>query len=150
MPPSREEFANYQLERIIKDWQPGQRIEIIGAILDYIERTNKSLYDVLKLNHSLFEDIFIRGDLDEQYNLLRSVIRTKAEYDNLNTLCNDSFPIINKRLEALKAFCSTTIVEQPVETVYSPLMTPRAPGDAVIIWQLSDIHFGRFNVIEKM
>ena len=138
-----------QLEMIITNWDSNQKIEIMGVILDYLNRSKKNLYNVLRMNHSLFEEIFIKGDNDSQENLLKSIIHNQTEHDELIDLCSESFPAVVTKLVTLNLFSDATESVKDTTVITNLLNGTYEKNDLIIIWQLSDIHFGRLNVIQN-
>jgi 3',5'-cyclic AMP phosphodiesterase CpdA len=134
-----------QLEAILKNWKPKQRIDLHGVVVDYMFRSGMSLYDVLKLNHGIYEEIFIRGSKEDQLNLLRSVLHSEDEFARLSGLCAASYPIVADRTQEVYPSRPGAGAGGVLEVLGALELLKRSDGRTVI-WQLSDIHFGRFNV----
>jgi predicted phosphodiesterase len=133
-----------QLEAVLKNWQPKQHVDLHGVIVDYMFRSGMSLYDVLKLNHEVYEQVFIHGPKEDQLNLLKAVLHSDEEYARLAETCTVSFPIVADRIQEVYSKVGAGQISK--SELPGALELLKKDTNRTVIWQLSDIHFGRFNV----
>lgn len=110
-----------QLEILIRTSDLHGNINIEGAILDYLGKSKKTLYDVLELNRDLYERLFVGGEIDKGSRLVHFLCEGQKENDALYHMCCGKYPEVCNFLK-------------------------RPP---TVVWQLSDIHFGKLNMVEN-
>jgi UDP-2,3-diacylglucosamine pyrophosphatase LpxH len=132
----------WQLGLIIKDWYPKDRIEILGVIIDYCQRTNKCLYNVLIENERIYTEIFENKRV-ENYKCLCTVLYSDEYPDEkANKVYKERF------VKVFEELIDTSKFETPPQMSIEMVVND-AIKDSVIIWQLSDIHFGKLNTFNN-
>jgi hypothetical protein len=128
-----EDFRVDQLREIIAKWRPGLDVDLDGVMIDYLSRTRESFVELLDLNPRVrdyvvaIEDPDVRRDLLQAASALdRDTGGLRAAYDELRELLPEAEPTLG--------------TDEPL----SPTLPDSGAG--TVFWQLSDIHFGRFDV----
>ena len=133
-----------QLEIILKDYPNNKElVDIEGIILDYIASKKTSLYSIFEINIDIYKELFIKDEGKETaQNLIRASVKDETTFDKLYKDCKDIFPKIREMIDNLREVSprpEVTAEIDPDEICKFPVQ--------LIIWQLSDIHFGDFNVL---
>lgn len=137
-----------QLKFIIENYTSSQKIDIDAIVLDYISLTGSDLVEVLKLKHEVYEQIF--HDDASALLLLKTLISIKGvDYiEYLRKQSRESFPLINNYLN--KIYSSDEFLGAKKHNFLDQNdVTHLASGSDAIIWQLSDIHFGIYNLLDN-
>jgi hypothetical protein len=136
-----------QLRSLIERY-PNDPVEIHGVILDYLGRTGESLPDVLNLNHKLYEQFFLKDGGKAGQHILSNIITADVDAQRLTEACRDRFPVVSQLIAGLKPNPSAHFSIQSEDLVNDPGSVLGHPVKA-IVWQLSDLHFGKFNTLEN-
>lgn len=126
---------------------PRDPVEIRGVLLDYIGQSGERLETALERNMDVYRHCFVNVDEVEARALLEALIDGPEERERLRVACQENFP----RIAALLGSGSTPsdgsstratwIAENPTGVLgFSP---------QGVFWQISDIHFGKFNMVEN-
>jgi metallophosphoesterase superfamily enzyme len=132
----------WQLCSIIKSWSPKDRIEILGVIIDYCQRTKKCLYNVLNKNRSIYIEIFENKKVKNYKCLCTVLYSDEYPVEETNKVYKEHFSKVFEELIDAPKF--ETPPKMSIETVVNDALE-----DSVIIWQLSDIHFGKLNTFKN-
>ncbi|MBU0579533.1 metallophosphoesterase [Patescibacteria group bacterium] len=133
-----------QLQTLLKRY-PNDDVDICGVILDYLGRTGESLYDVFELNKQIYHDLF-DGDGIPGKELLECLIESERDVDELSNRCHDMY---TKVQNVLTHFAPTARRGPEAQTEIHDLLSDPSKHlgyhVGAVIWQLSDIHFGKLN-----
>lgn len=144
-----EEFYIQQLETIIHRY-PADKVNIVGVILDYIGRTEKRLDEVCSMNTKIYRTLFLGDDIAEGKQLVRSQIKTQEDAEKLREETKDIFPVIESFVRDVESeIISLEKQNIPDENLFSNPPDYLEHGVDAIIWQLSDVHFGKYNKLEN-
>lgn len=136
--------STQQLEVLLGKWRLQDRLDPAGPILDYVSRTDTPLLTIFDKNIDLYECIFegshekLEYSKDQQLTLLRATIRSEKERDEIAKATPKNYPRIH---ELLAEF------ENDEQTASD--WASEAEEIQVVMWQLSDIHFGRLNRLQR-
>jgi len=138
-----------QLEKLLRQC-PENRVEIAGVIMDYLGRSSGSLADVFKMNTDIYEEFFPGHPTEEAKCLVRAQIETADDAGTLRNTCKDIFPLVCTALDEIEK--ESAVAQESDHVDSSFLAAPWrhlgcSPG--AIIWHISDIHFGKYNVFEN-
>ena len=125
---------SHQLEFLISNYPlNGVELDVAGIVLDYMVKFDCTLYDVYKKNHDLLGYI---DDVD-LYRLLRckcgDELKEKIPYllARFDGVAND----IKRRLEQIQLQYMSK--NEMIKNIHDE--------SRAVVWQLSDIHFGKLN-----
>jgi 3',5'-cyclic AMP phosphodiesterase CpdA len=133
-----------QLELILNKWEPEQRVDIQGIMIDYIYRSGRSLHDVLISNMAIYKEIFVRGSKERQLNLLEAICTSDEDITKHIRPCADTFSKIKMLEDEIFSRIKVTGENQLQKCSIEKFLEQHE--DATVFWQLSDIHFGCLNV----
>ncbi|KJU85321.1 phosphohydrolase [Candidatus Magnetobacterium bavaricum] len=136
-----------QLGTIIKEYRDDTcSVDIRGVLLDYIEKTGENINNVLRMNNNLYDRFFLNNK-DEGEFLLRSSLYSRETREVVKRQSEKIFPEVCTMIKKLEE----TDDKNPSARIEKLLADPSGYFDHsvdAIIWQLSDIHFGKDNQIE--
>lgn len=119
-------------------------VDIFGILLDYIGRTNKKIEDIFSSYPNLYNEIF-KNDEEVLYKtkqLLKVILFNLEKRKSARAACKSKgWTIFEKLIDDIE----DEIVEMDFLRTSSPadiLVGHRVEG---VVWQLSDIHFGKCN-----
>ncbi len=147
MPEQKADFDSVEQLRTLITRYPADPVDIHGVILDYIGQSGESLFDVLELNHSIYKSIFVDNVDRDGVQLLKCVVGSKDEADSLSATCRDHYPKVSDLIEEVREVSSDDAID-----LHDLLVDPSRALDRsveVVVWQLSDLHFGKYNKLEK-
>lgn len=140
-----------QLECIIKDYPSVEYyVDIVGVIIDYIHKARTTLCAVLKSNVKIYESLFLSDDLTHAQRLIRSQILSPSDAEKLRYDCINIFPVANSlitqylefiEMESNLPYPGRKFIDNPSEYLGFNVET--------VIWQISDIHFGKYNKLDN-
>lgn len=114
--------------------------------MDYLGRSGDSLFSVLELNYKIYKDLFTGQNLNTGRHLLSSVIDTPEAREELSLQCRDQYPQVSTIIEKQKAE-DREVMKRIPNLIEDPSRFLGHPID-MVIWHLSDLHFGKFNKVE--
>lgn len=143
-----EHFAmKEQLLALIRRF-PNDRVDIHGVILDYIGATYSRLDQVLDKNPNIYRALFMGEDKGPVITLLKAIVRDGTTRTQLNDTCRH----IHWALKCSRSWENWTHHRLTIAPANNPSLSAEAiagfPVQA-IIWQLSGIHFGEYNLLEN-
>lgn len=145
MPNKKPKYKSVQqLRRLLKRY-PADHLDIEGLILDYLGRTDDSLDDVFNLNAQIYKTLFTGSKNEIARRLLNSVVDAGSR-EELAERCRHEYPgvidILNKEVIG-----GAATIEWICDLVKDPGNALGYPID-LVLWHVSDIHFGKFNTFE--
>jgi len=136
-----------QLSLVLKRWEPSDKIDILGIILDFCQRTNKGLLDVFNINPEIYPFIFLEGKADCSECLTSILLDEEESVDQIKSKYKHIFPkvldLISKK--TINGNKDVSIGRSIEATNVDIVQTKKFLSNCKIIWQLSDIHFGKLN-----
>lgn len=148
MKGEQESFAVWQLEKLLSLWPAVPVRSLSGVLIDFIGRSKHGIDDICRSHFKVFEELFLNRDRDRARQLLSVLVQDTQELKRLAESCRKPFPIISElssELTVERAILSTAV---PPEFFSDPSACLHHPVDAVI-WQISDVHFGKYNFLEN-
>lgn len=136
-----------QLQEILCRWNSEQLIDIEGVFIDYMSRNGYPLIAALDLNRNLAVKLFPRDDYSRASQLLLAVTESASERNKIKEECHIRYPLIAELIAKVDAIHSPSNFAVNKEiTAFDVLETS---DTKTIIWQISDIHFGRLNMLHN-
>lgn len=145
---SAEFDATKQLEELIARYpeglaSDGVEVEISGIVLDYLGRSQQTIEDLLRRYPSLYKSMFVAGRRsDSTLTLVKTVLNDDEARNHTRKAC------IKHGLGELTELID--LIDDERRSRSSPRSSSHADqlaGHRVdgVVWQLSDIHFGKLN-----
>lgn len=132
-----------QLEKLLSRY-PNDELDIEGVILDYIGQTGEPLDKVFEFSKQIYLDLFTGDNAEKGKKILRCVVDPNEMID-LKSRCTEIYPNISKLLNDIKrdmmGNSSMALLSNPEEYLGHKI--------SAVVWQISDIHFGKYNEVEK-
>lgn len=122
------------------------KIEIVGVLLDYIARSGQSIEEIFSQYPSLYESMFPTGEQvpDRTVTLIKAVLSDYRVRDRLRTAATEhSWHELTRLIDQIDAERKLRSSARP-SSVADNLAKHKVDG---VVWQLSDIHFGRLNAL---
>ncbi|MFO1523253.1 MAG: metallophosphoesterase [Kiritimatiellia bacterium] len=135
-----------QLESMLDNFPDGSE-EIEGVILDYIGRTGLTLHDILQRNHKIYSHFFLGENCEAGKLLIRATVQSSEDYDEILLKCDQIYPKVCTLTEEIMSDASGSL-----NSIHGIERDPKSYlecTDCTVIWQLSDIHFGKFNKLDN-
>lgn len=135
----QELIARYP-EELAKD---SVEVEISGAVLDYLGRSRQNIEDLLRQHPSLYQSLFVAGQpSDSTLTLVKAILnddkaRNRARRASVKYGLKELTDRIDRIDSERQSRCSPRS-SSPADQ----LVNHRVEG---VVWQLSDIHFGKLN-----
>lgn len=137
-----EQFTPEEQLRLLIERYPRDQVDIRGVVLDYLARTSRTLCEVLVANPRIYNVLFEQSPEDGR-QLISSISSFDREGLKLGAECREKFPLVFSPIQAVEGgtHMSTTATDSFSSFGYKIKPT--------VVWQFSDIHFGRLNKVES-
>lgn len=140
-------FRIRQLRALLKRF-PEDGVDIEGVLLDYLGETDATLDNALNLNDRLYAHFFEEDDGASGKRILRSWVRSD-QHDDIERLvqsCAPRYPLLAAALGSLKKEHQVSGASRALGL--RDLRACLGYDPKAVIWQLSDLHFGKLNKLE--
>lgn len=136
----KKSLHDYQLTELIMKY-PEYPVDIEGVIVDYMARSDFNIYQIFDMNQNIYNDLFLESSGLKKSKILISYL---SSLDDI--MFNDRYPKVEELV--LKHKSRNVLKSNDKVIDYSILSDPSkyfGHSRDVVVWQLSDLHFGKFN-----
>lgn len=146
---SSAEFSKQQLEDLIRRF-PADPIDIRGVVLDYVGRTGASLDQVFRLQTAVYDKLICESSPESATDFVLAATRQEAELQRLAEACVNIFPRVSALATAAAAALRRKVTGTALpEAFFEEPASVLGHSAKLVVWQLSDIHFGAYNRLQN-